>query len=244
MPTTCEVLFDNNPYKVAYAGELVRGTVRLTLTDQKKLNGIYIHISGKAHVQWSEDGKNDPQSQDRRDQNGEPVRDNTSWCTADEDYLNETSYLVGGSNGNVSYDQQFSFYLKFVRAVFLISLVFMNLIANKFDCDELTGDIRLMPGTHEYAFQCMLPGGLPSSIVGQYGYVKYTTSVVLDIPMWPKKEIEEPFTVIRAINLNADLALRVIYSVFPFINLSSHAALFFSLHSLSTFPGTNRCGRK
>lgn len=60
-------------------------------------------------------------------------------------------------------------------------------------------------------FQCMLPHGLPTSVEGEYGHIRYTASVVLDIPMWPDKEFEVPFTVIKGINLNAIPALRVIY---------------------------------
>lgn len=75
-----------------------------------------------------------------------------------------------------------------------------------------------MPGTYDYTFQCMLPPGLPTSVEGNIGYIRYTARVVLDIPMWPDKEFDVPFTVIKAINLNAIPALRVIYSIFTFIN--------------------------
>lgn len=93
------------------------------------------------------------------------------------------------------------------------------------DCDKLTGELQLMPGTYNHTFQCMLPAGLPTSVEGEIGHIRYTTEVVLDIPMWPDKEFKEPFTVIKAINLNADPALRVIYSVFAFINFSSFLSL-------------------
>lgn len=67
----------------------------------------------------------------------------------------------------------------------------------------------------------MLPPELPTSVEGGIGYIRYMVRVVLDIPMWPDPEFEEPFTVIKAINLNAIPALRVIYSVFPFINFKT-----------------------
>lgn len=64
----------------------------------------------------------------------------------------------------------------------------------------------------------MLPPGLPTSVEGEHGHIRYTARVVLDIPMWPDKTFEEFFTVIKAIDLNAIPTLRVIYSVFAFIN--------------------------
>lgn len=67
----------------------------------------------------------------------------------------------------------------------------------------------MMPGVYNYAFQCMLPANLPTSFEGNYGHIRYTAKVVLDVPMWTNKTFEVPFTVIKGINLNADPALRV-----------------------------------
>lgn len=83
MPTTCEIQFDNNPMKVVYAGQLLRGTVRLTITGQKDVRGVYIEIRGKAYARWTEG-----------------TGDNRKTYTGSEDYLNERTYFVGGSSGN------------------------------------------------------------------------------------------------------------------------------------------------
>lgn len=84
MPTTCDIDFENNPQKVIYAGQLLRGTVRLTLTEEKTVRGIYIRIDGKAYAHWSTgSGKN------RRSYSGS------------EDYLTEKTYFLGGSEGSV-----------------------------------------------------------------------------------------------------------------------------------------------
>lgn len=82
MPTTCEIEFENNPHKIVYAGRCLRGTVQLTLTDEKSARGIYIRINGKAYCHWS---------------NG---RNNT--YTGREDYLNEITYFIGGRDGKVT----------------------------------------------------------------------------------------------------------------------------------------------
>lgn len=76
---------------------------------------------------------------------------------------------------------------------------------------EFIGEVRLVPGEYNYTFNTMLPHQLPTSFEGDYGHIRYTASVVLDIPMWPDKEFEVPFTVIKPINLNADPALKVIH---------------------------------
>lgn len=54
MPTTCEIEFENNPDKIIYAGQLLRGTVWLTLTKEKCVRSVYIEIYGKAMAEWSD----------------------------------------------------------------------------------------------------------------------------------------------------------------------------------------------
>lgn len=51
--TECEIGFENNPMKVIYAGQLVRGLVRLYFKKEKRIRGIYIHIFGKAYATWT-----------------------------------------------------------------------------------------------------------------------------------------------------------------------------------------------
>lgn len=86
MPTTCVIDFDNNPMKVIYAGQLLRGTVTLTLTAPKSVRGVYIRIHGKAYAHWTEG-----------------TGDNRKTYTGSENYLDEKTYLAGGNgtNGNV-----------------------------------------------------------------------------------------------------------------------------------------------
>lgn len=54
MPTKCIVYFDNNPNRIVYTDQYLRGTVILTLTKTKKLHGVYMKITGKGHAQWKE----------------------------------------------------------------------------------------------------------------------------------------------------------------------------------------------
>lgn len=81
MPTTCDIEFENNLMKVVYAGTLLRGTVRLSFTNQKQVCGIYVRIYGFAFVQWKEG---------RRE------------LTGDEIYINEQMYFVGEHGGILS----------------------------------------------------------------------------------------------------------------------------------------------
>lgn len=82
MPTTCQIEFDNNPEKVFYAGQLLRGTIQLTLTSEKNVRGVYILITGRAYCHWTERVAN----QRRR-------------YTGNEDYLKEKTYLYGDEHG-------------------------------------------------------------------------------------------------------------------------------------------------
>lgn len=84
MPTSCEIEFENNPMKVIYAGQLLRGTVQLSLTEEKTVRGVYIRIHGKAYTHWTTGSG-----------------DNRKTYTGSEDYLDERTYFVGGSSGNV-----------------------------------------------------------------------------------------------------------------------------------------------
>lgn len=42
-PNTCEIHFENNPTKVVYSGQLVRGTVQLNLSKDTNVCVIVIH---------------------------------------------------------------------------------------------------------------------------------------------------------------------------------------------------------
>lgn len=85
MTTTCKIEFENSPRKVVYAGQLLRGTVRLNLTKSKLVRSLYIRIHGRAYVHWV-DGTNDNRK----------VR----VFTGNEDYFSERTNFVGGYSGN------------------------------------------------------------------------------------------------------------------------------------------------
>lgn len=89
MSTICKIEFEDNPRKVVYAGQLLRGKVKLILTKVKKLRSLYIRIHGRSYVHWV-DGSNDSRK----------VR----VFTGNEDYFNERINFVGGYTGNALYD--------------------------------------------------------------------------------------------------------------------------------------------
>lgn len=90
MPTTCALLFENNPQNVFYSGQLMIGNIHLNLTREKKIRGIFLKIKGKSQTRWSE-GSGD---------------DGKNYGTTEE-YLNTKTYLVGDYNGK----NQFKFIL-------------------------------------------------------------------------------------------------------------------------------------
>lgn len=78
MSTACYIEVQNNGNNVVYAGQELCGSVRLTLTEERHLHGIYIQIYGKGSCQWAE---------------------GRAAFSGRADYLNEIIYFVGGPNG-------------------------------------------------------------------------------------------------------------------------------------------------
>lgn len=80
MSTTCYIDFENGELNAFYAGQFLRGTVRLNLIERKIVRGVYIHIKGNAFAKWR-------------------VAKEKYFAFVTENYLNEKMYLVGGMNG-------------------------------------------------------------------------------------------------------------------------------------------------
>lgn len=78
--TTCDITFDNNQLKVYSTGKLVRGNIRLTLQEEKKVRGAYVRIYGRAYAE---------------------VRNGKSYYKGKENYLDQKTYFVGGPNGKI-----------------------------------------------------------------------------------------------------------------------------------------------
>lgn len=80
MSITCEIVFEANPNKVVYTGQLFHGTVNFKLSKEQNVLGIFMKIMSKAYAYWQE-GPSD----NRRTYGGK------------EKYYNDQMYLVGGS---------------------------------------------------------------------------------------------------------------------------------------------------
>ncbi|XP_055313203.1 arrestin domain-containing protein 2-like isoform X2 [Sitodiplosis mosellana] len=52
MPTTCKINFENNPQKIFLSGQKLHITVRLKLTEEVKVRGVYIHLRGMTHARF------------------------------------------------------------------------------------------------------------------------------------------------------------------------------------------------
>lgn len=96
-----------------------------------------------------------------------------------------------------------------VRRHFLLAILFLiPFILNRIFL-FFVEDTNVPAGQYQYNFHCNLPAGLPTSLEGDVGYIRYRVRVVLDIPLWPDEEFEDIFTVIKPLNLNYDSTLRV-----------------------------------
>lgn len=85
---TYEIEFENNPMKVFYSGQLMRGTVQLNLIKQKKVRRIYIHLYGGAYASWTEYACFDFEL-------GNWYSDHRKTFSGKEVYLNDGTYFVG-----------------------------------------------------------------------------------------------------------------------------------------------------
>lgn len=83
MSFECVIEFDNNPSKVVYTGQLLRGKVQLNLANEKSVRCVYIKIKGEATVRLSTGS-----GRRRRTHLGK------------EEYLNDQTYFVGSENAN------------------------------------------------------------------------------------------------------------------------------------------------
>lgn len=72
------------------------------------------------------------------------------------------------------------------------------------------GEVQLLPGTYDYSYQCTLPNDLPSSFLGCWGSIKYSSQVVINIPRWPDKTFKQKFVLLKPLDLNDFPSLRVI----------------------------------
>lgn len=66
----------------------------------------------------------------------------------------------------------------------------------------------LKPDVYKYGFKCHLPEDLPSSFEGTFGCIRYAAVVTINVPIWPDKVYEEPFSVCKPVNLNEMFELR------------------------------------
>lgn len=81
---------------------------------------------------------------------------------------------------------------------------------------EGEAQITLPPGSYHYPFQHNLPLELPTSFESEFGYIRYHIRAVLAVSTQPDEEFDEPFTVIKTVDLNADPTLRVNSNAFTF----------------------------
>lgn len=108
MPTTCVIAFEN-PSRVYFAGQLLRGTVNLTLTKEKKVRGVYVRIHGRAYAHWTEYCSTDHNRNRNRDNNRASSGHHVSY-SGEEVYLDERQYFVGGSGSSKSFTQKIDIY--------------------------------------------------------------------------------------------------------------------------------------
>lgn len=183
--STCEIEFDN-PMKVFYSGQLMRGTVQLNLTKQKKVRRIYMHLYGGAYASWTEYfcldfGFHNWYSDHRKTFSGKEV------------YLNDGTYFVGAPKDDDSASCKGTQPLKRWQRIF-----------------------KMTPGLYNYTFEFTLPDLPTSLEGNHGHIRYFAIFVIDAIYPEKKKIVNIPFSVIRPFDLNADLEFKVIPRIWIF----------------------------
>lgn len=63
-------------------------------------------------------------------------------------------------------------------------------------------DTCLSVKTHRFPFQFKLPAQLPASFEGEFGSIRYTIRVIIEIPFQLNRELVESITILRIIDSN------------------------------------------
>ncbi|XP_055613071.1 arrestin domain-containing protein 3-like isoform X6 [Uranotaenia lowii] len=86
MTSKYDIVFDQNPHGVFYAGQTITGRVEIDLAEVKTVSGVYLHFKGYSEVNFTEDVGTG--------ENGRTVH-----YTGHEDYIDIRTYLVGSNHG-------------------------------------------------------------------------------------------------------------------------------------------------
>ncbi|XP_053691033.1 arrestin domain-containing protein 17-like [Sabethes cyaneus] len=85
----CDIRFDNNPNGIFKAGDKVTGSVVLTLTQLKKVRGVYLLVTGYADTFWSDKVPHGPKNKKTK-----------ANFKGHEDFIKHKLYFVGSDTGN------------------------------------------------------------------------------------------------------------------------------------------------
>ncbi|XP_037041430.1 arrestin domain-containing protein 3-like [Bradysia coprophila] len=77
---TCSIVFENNPNRVYYTGQVVNGCVHLAINEPTVVRAIYANIVGRGYCKWIEGSKH------------------TSTYSKEEVYFSRKIYYVGSQN--------------------------------------------------------------------------------------------------------------------------------------------------
>lgn len=99
MPITCKVEFEKNPSAVFYSGQVLRGTIHLTTTEEKVFGKASVKIVGNGSVSFTESipgRKYDEAQKAYVDENQTVER------KREETYLSETTHFINGNDESKS----------------------------------------------------------------------------------------------------------------------------------------------
>lgn len=189
MEIACRIIFVENPKKIFYTGQSIKGYVNVALKSEQVIRNIFVRIDGVASTKWDL---------------GRIVR-----CSKDDFLNHQMSVLSFGNVFSSSFPNDFPF--------FRIDCSEEKKIFSKFEAitiDQIVSKIlyemfslfpderRLLPRNHKFPFQFALPQQLPSSFESEFGVIRYSVKVMIEIPFQPTKKVEENITIIKLIDFD------------------------------------------
>ncbi|XP_036225693.2 arrestin domain-containing protein 17 [Bactrocera oleae] len=98
MVVTCEIEFDNNPFGIYFAGQIMTGKITLQADMPKQVKGIVLKITGDANTSWEEHSNRSTTDAHGRSS----TESHTTYYRGHEDYIKSKTYLLSSSENQSS----------------------------------------------------------------------------------------------------------------------------------------------
>ncbi|XP_055613056.1 arrestin domain-containing protein 3-like isoform X2 [Uranotaenia lowii] len=211
MTSKYDIVFDQNPHGVFYAGQTITGRVEIDLAEVKTVSGVYLHFKGYSEVNFTEDVGTEKMMTSKYDivfdQNSHGVffagqtitgrveMDLAKVKTVTGVYLHFKGYseVSWTDKQGIGEDRRMIHYTGHEDYIDIRTYLVGSSHGERFE---------LSAGNHSFPFSYSLPYTIATSIEGKWGFVRYTAKVGLERPWKYDNTYVQPFTVLRHLDFN------------------------------------------